>query len=93
MRKAKFYIEDSNNCFDGYDDKPHSWNGWSTPCFTFEQAQALMDIHNLSYDEKTDSFTENDEPEYSYKAEQRIIDGKSTKIYPIGSCCWTWEKI
>ncbi len=80
-----------------------NWNGWATPYFEFTEAQKLVQIHQAAngpdtayYDPQSDTFgfllTGDDEPEL-YRAEEIEANGRTVKVYPIGSYYWVWEEV
>jgi hypothetical protein len=95
MRATKFTIDTfSNEVFDGF-TQGGTWNGWSRPYFTFEQAQRVVEAHKAgggkaAYDEASDSFSfemgEDEIDEFS----SEIVEGR--KLYPVGAGCWIWEE-
>ncbi|RLA69841.1 MAG: hypothetical protein DRG09_04735 [Epsilonproteobacteria bacterium] len=75
------------------------WNGWTTPCFEYDQVvEVIKDGALLAYDKETDTFTdtfdnEMDEDPETYIGFDILINDKPVHVYAIGSGSWCWYVI
>lgn len=101
FEKAYFNIG-SNEYYEGYHIKDNRWNGFATPCFEKEIADAIS--HNcstsdykISYDKSKDSYIvkmyEGRKIVETYLFEKSVIDTPDGKkeVYAMGAYYWTWH--
>lgn len=100
VKKARFKgIETSN--FSGY-TFGKDWNGWECPLFTKRVANKIVKTYNqmmqpshIEYDSKNDCYLEF-EQHYNepivYEPTYIEYNGKTIKVYGLGSYYWMWER-
>ena len=102
-RPTQFTLDAIENAvFEGYRDM-RSWNGFACPAFLYEEAVRILNLlkdrtsdetlSSWQYDENQDTFIlENaiyDEPEL-IRGEMIEVEGKLTRVYPLGAYSWSW---
>lgn len=103
MQRTKFWLDTLNTTVEGWSDGS-DWNGWAVPYFEEADARQLVELYNnlewgprdkAWYDTERDAFCflldGEDEPE-CYSSADLEINGRPTKLYPIGSGSWIWEE-
>lgn len=100
MEAATFSIDFiADKIFAGY-TRGETWNGFSCPYFTFEQAQLLAGEwsktgYTARYDATTDAFIFGVDtgggPDQEDIDSFAAVEIAGTKYYPVGAGCWIWE--
>ena len=99
MEKTVFTIGNYNDAYIGF-TAGRTWNGWACPYFCYDEAIRIMHGFNecaespMYYDEATDSFCVKDEEGFSeiYKGIDIATPDGIKHLYPIGYCCWVWDR-
>lgn len=92
-----------DNIFTGY-TTGETWNGFACPMFTKEEGLKIVDFFNKAfaecetespscYDKELDAFSFAIEGTDTFDSLDKIINGETVKLYPIGAWGWIWNEV
>jgi hypothetical protein len=100
MKQYNFQIEPLGELkFPGWTNPYSRWNGWATPHFERDAAEAVARAlgqlpgngYSFGPDYIETTEPEHDEPSRWHAQQLDLPDGRTVEVYAIGAWAWIWE--